>query len=157
MAAPIVAMTGIVKTFGGTHAVNRVDFAVLPGEAHALLGGNGAGKSTLIKIWPGCMRPMRVTSAYTASWSIRVSTSCRLLSSIRTLRWSSGCRWRRISRWPRVILADMGWRSRGRNGAGLFPGVHLVTKENVGKDGGPENHFDPDNKYRNEYRKIWGI
>lgn len=40
--------------------------------------------------------------------------------------------------------------------SGYVPKVHLVTAENVGKDGGPRNLFDPDNGYRNEYRKIWG-
>ena len=40
--------------------------------------------------------------------------------------------------------------------SGYIPKVHLVTAENVGKDGGPKNVFDPDNGYRNEYKKIWG-
>jgi ribose transport system substrate-binding protein len=35
--------------------------------------------------------------------------------------------------------------------------VHLVTKENIEFDGGPQNVFDPDNNYRDEYRKIWGV
>jgi ribose transport system substrate-binding protein len=36
------------------------------------------------------------------------------------------------------------------------PKVHLVTADNVGKDGGPKNVFDPDNGYRDQYKKIWG-
>ena len=40
--------------------------------------------------------------------------------------------------------------------SGYAPKVHLVTPQNVGQDGGPNNLFDPDNGYRNEYRKIWG-
>jgi ribose transport system substrate-binding protein len=40
--------------------------------------------------------------------------------------------------------------------SGYVPKVHLVTAENVGKDGGPNNVFDPDSGYRNEYKKIWG-
>ncbi|MDE1947581.1 MAG: substrate-binding domain-containing protein [Burkholderiales bacterium] len=40
--------------------------------------------------------------------------------------------------------------------SGYVPKVHLVTPGNVGKDGGPKNLFDPDNGYRNEYKKIWG-
>jgi ribose transport system ATP-binding protein len=53
---PIIAMRGIVKAFGGTRAVDGVDFDIRHGEVHALLGGNGAGKSTIIKILAGVHR-----------------------------------------------------------------------------------------------------
>ena len=52
-----VVMTGISKAFGGVKALDNVDFAVLPGEVHALLGGNGAGKSTILKVLNGVHRP----------------------------------------------------------------------------------------------------
>ena len=39
--------------------------------------------------------------------------------------------------------------------SGYVPGVHLVTADNVGQDGGPKNVFDPDNNYRDAYKKIW--
>ncbi|NMB94044.1 MAG: ATP-binding cassette domain-containing protein, partial [Flexilinea flocculi] len=41
---------GISKFFGGTHALEDVDFHVSKGQVHALVGENGAGKSTLMKI-----------------------------------------------------------------------------------------------------------
>jgi ribose transport system ATP-binding protein len=46
-------MRGIAKRFGGVAVLDRVDFAVQPGEVVALLGSNGAGKSTLMKILCG--------------------------------------------------------------------------------------------------------
>ncbi|MCW8307082.1 sugar ABC transporter ATP-binding protein [Acidiphilium sp. PA] len=53
---PLLEMRGIGKSFGGTRALDRVDFTVGHGEIVALLGENGAGKSTLIKILAGIHR-----------------------------------------------------------------------------------------------------
>lgn len=53
MAKTILSMEGIVKVFGGVHALNGVRLDLEEGEIHALIGENGAGKSTLMKILLG--------------------------------------------------------------------------------------------------------
>jgi ribose transport system ATP-binding protein len=55
--APLLTLTGIVKTFPGVRALDGVELEVLPGEVHCLLGQNGAGKSTLIKVLAGVHKP----------------------------------------------------------------------------------------------------
>ncbi len=52
-----VEMRGIVKRFPGVVANDHIDFQLLPGEIHTLLGENGAGKSTLTQILAGLYRP----------------------------------------------------------------------------------------------------
>lgn len=50
-------LKGVTKTFGGSKALDQVDFEVRKGEVHCLAGENGCGKSTLIKIVTGVYQP----------------------------------------------------------------------------------------------------
>jgi ABC-2 type transport system ATP-binding protein len=48
---------GLIKRFGPTVALDRLDLRVRTGEVHGFLGPNGAGKTTAIRILLGLMRP----------------------------------------------------------------------------------------------------
>ena len=56
-APPALALRGIRKRFGSVQALRGADFALMPGELHALLGENGAGKTTLMQVAYGLVRP----------------------------------------------------------------------------------------------------
>ncbi|MGA4992713.1 ATP-binding cassette domain-containing protein [Nonomuraea bangladeshensis] len=51
-----LSITGLVKTFGSTRALDGLDLVVGAGEVHGFLGPNGAGKSTTIRILLGLLR-----------------------------------------------------------------------------------------------------
>jgi ribose transport system substrate-binding protein len=45
----------------------------------------------------------------------------------------------------------------GQSPSGYVAPVHLVTKDNIQYDGGPNNVYDPDNNYQMHYKMIWGM
>jgi ABC-2 type transport system ATP-binding protein len=55
--APVVELTGLVRRFGRTDAVNGLTLRVRPGRCYGLFGRNGAGKTTTIKCLLNLLSP----------------------------------------------------------------------------------------------------
>lgn len=53
----LIELRAAEKNFGSNKVINRVDFDLLPGEIHALVGENGAGKSTCLGMMYGLHQP----------------------------------------------------------------------------------------------------
>jgi len=71
MAAPLLQLSGITLTFGGTPLLEGVDLMVSAGERLCLVGRNGSGKSTLLKIGAGLVEPDRGTTFLKPDATIR--------------------------------------------------------------------------------------
>ncbi|OXT02776.1 sugar ABC transporter ATP-binding protein [Notoacmeibacter marinus] len=56
-AQPLIQLSGVGKSFGTNTVLTGIDFALKPGEVHALCGENGAGKSTCLGLLYGLHQP----------------------------------------------------------------------------------------------------
>jgi polyether ionophore transport system ATP-binding protein len=54
--AGAISVSGLVKTFGRTRALDGLELSVRTGEVHGFLGPNGAGKSTTLRVLLGLLR-----------------------------------------------------------------------------------------------------
>lgn len=57
MAPPLLQLTDISLTFGGTPLLDQAELSVSQGDRICLVGRNGSGKSTLLKIVAGLVEP----------------------------------------------------------------------------------------------------
>ena len=60
---PLVRVEKLNVVLGGNSILKDVDFALYPGQIHAITGENGAGKSTLAKVIAGIHQPVSGTIA----------------------------------------------------------------------------------------------
>jgi branched-chain amino acid transport system ATP-binding protein len=57
--APLLAIAGMTKTFGGFVALDNVSVDINKGERFGLIGPNGSGKTTLINCISGALSPQK--------------------------------------------------------------------------------------------------
>jgi ABC-2 type transport system ATP-binding protein len=79
MAAPVLDLHGLSRSYAELVAFSVGDLALMPGELIALMGPNGAGKSTFLKLAAGLLEPtggtVAVEGAPAGSLEARASTS----------------------------------------------------------------------------------
>src|SRR5499426_3681213 len=56
MTSSAISVSGLVKSYGPTRALDGLDLSVATGEVHGFLGPNGAGKTTTIRVLLGLLR-----------------------------------------------------------------------------------------------------
>src|SRR5262245_40007253 len=93
MATPLLQLSGIALTFGGTPLLDGVDLIVSAGERLCLVGRNGSGKSTLLKIAAGLIEADSGTTFRQPDATIRYLPQGRISPAL------PGCRtmWRQVS------------------------------------------------------------
>lgn len=64
MSAPVIAVRGLAKAFGGKKVLSGVDLDVQEGSLHAVVGQSGTGKSVLFKTIMGMMKADAGTVVY---------------------------------------------------------------------------------------------
>jgi branched-chain amino acid transport system ATP-binding protein len=77
MAEALLDVRGLVKSFGGLIATNRVDFAIEAGEVHAVIGPNGAGKTTFLAQLAGDLQPDAGSIAFAGRDVTRLASPAR--------------------------------------------------------------------------------
>jgi ABC-type branched-subunit amino acid transport system ATPase component len=53
----MIALQGVVLSFGGVRAIDGLDLQIRPGQVHGLIGPNGSGKTTTLNVISGYNRP----------------------------------------------------------------------------------------------------
>ncbi len=127
---PVVEVSRATVRFGRETALDAVDFRLLPGEVHSLMGENGAGKSTLIKALTGALpldagvislegRQVRFSTPHDAL-AAGISTVYQEIDLLPNLTVAENIRlgreprrlgvidWRRMREEAREALADLG-------------------------------------------------
>ena len=102
MSGPLIALHGVSVRFGPVQALDRVDFAVQPGEVVALVGGNGSGKTTLLRLLHGLVRhegrreaaPVVQAMVFQRPFMLRLSVANNLrvglwLAGVARVRWGA--------------------------------------------------------------------
>ncbi len=111
--APILELRAVSKRYGGAVALESVDFDLLPGEVHGLIGENGAGKSTMMKLLSG------VYNDYSGELLLE-GQSLRFASPADAQARGIGMVYQELSTFPHLTVAENLFSRRPPGRAGLI-------------------------------------
>jgi branched-chain amino acid transport system ATP-binding protein len=144
--APLLAIDGVAKHFGGVAAVDGLTTEVRTGSVHGLIGPNGAGKTTMINLMTGLLHPTAgairfagqelgtLASQEIAALGIaRTYQNVRLFSGMTSLEQvMTGCWLRRgTSLWASFLglpSARAGWRTTRADALALLARVGMAHR-----------------------------
>ena len=136
-----VEMIGICKQFGSVQANKDVNFSVLKGEIHAIVGENGAGKTTLMNILFGMLEP--------TAGKIRINgEQVKMTSSNKAIHLGIGMLHQHFELVPNFTVAEnvcLGHEPRNRFGAVDKKEMIRYTRELSETSG---LHIDPEKKVK---------
>ena len=136
-----VEMLGICKQFGTVQANKDVNFSVLKGEIHAIVGENGAGKTTLMNILFGMLEP--------TAGKIRINgEAVKITSPNKAIHLGIGMVHQHFELVPTFTVAEnvcMGHEPRGRLGSVDKKEMVRYTRELAEQSG---LHIDPEAKIK---------
>ena len=136
-----VEMIGICKQFGAVQANKDVNFRVLKGEIHAIVGENGAGKTTLMNILFGMLEP--------TAGKIRINGELvKMTSSNKAIHLGIGMVHQHFELVPNFTVAEnvcLGHEPRNRFGAVDKKEMIRYTRELSETSG---LHIDPEKKIK---------
>jgi ABC-type sugar transport system ATPase subunit len=111
--APLLRITGLVKSFPGVLAVDHADMSAYAGQVLALVGENGAGKSTLIKVVTGAHRP----DAGSVEFDGRDITGCGPVTAARS---GITCIYQELNVVPQLTVRENLFLGREKTRAGII-------------------------------------
>ncbi|HWH14889.1 MAG TPA: ATP-binding cassette domain-containing protein [Miltoncostaeaceae bacterium] len=78
----MIAVRGVVKTFGATRALDDLTFDAAPGRVTGFLGPNGAGKTTTLRVLLGLVHPDRGTATIGGTPYARLPSPARTVGAV---------------------------------------------------------------------------
>ncbi len=141
MAANIVKLTGVEKSFGAVRALAGVDFFVDSGECVGLVGHNGAGKSTLMHVLAGTLSldhgEIVVDSTPRPGYSVVLAQKLGVRCVFQELSLCPNLTVAENARVLHASIAGWGWRKKAAELIGqkldeIFPGHGIAPDAVVG-------------------------
>jgi ribose transport system substrate-binding protein len=161
------AMAEVIRQCGGCTLLDLRDVAIsdsaarMPGVTRALLAAHGARWTHALAIndiYFDYAVPVFISSGVATGAISLLSAgdgSAPAFMRVRAGTYQTGTVAEPLNMQGWQVVDELNRLMAGQPVSGFVAPVHLVSVENIASDGGSRLVYDPDNGYRDHYRRIW--